>query len=60
MVDQMWFAGGMVYYGMSHVLRQALHQAAVSHGLDAEQVDHLPHGHVLLGHVTEARNVPLP
>ena len=45
--------------GVAHVFRQAFDQAAVGHGLDAEQVDHLPHGHVLLGHLADPRDVSL-
>ena len=43
----------------AHVFRQAFDQAAVGHGLDAEQVDHLPHRHVLFGYLTDPRHIAL-
>ena len=43
----------------AHVFRQAFDQAAVGHGLDAEQVDHLPHRHVLFGYLTDPWDIAL-
>lgn len=45
---------------VAHVLRQTFDQAAVSHGLDAQQVDDLPHGDVLSAHLAEPGDVALP
>jgi len=44
---------------LAYILWQAFDQGAVSHGLDAQQVDNLPHCHILLGHRTDPRNIAL-
>lgn len=43
----------------SYVLWEAFDQATVSHGLNAQQVDNLPRGHVLLRHLTDPRDIAL-
>lgn len=43
----------------SYILWEAFNQATVSHGLNAQQMDNLPHGHVLFRHMADPRDVAL-
>ncbi len=43
----------------TYILRQTLDQTAMSHGLNAQQMDNLPHCHVLFGHLTDAGDITL-
>lgn len=44
---------------VAYILWQTLYQATMSHGLNAQQVNHLPHCHIFFGHMTHTRNVSL-
>lgn len=47
-----------IYY-IAYILWEAFNQAAVSHGLNAQQVDNLPHGHLLFRHLAKPRDIAL-
>lgn len=44
---------------VAYILWQTLDQATMSHGLDAQQVNNLPHCHIFFGHMTDARDIAL-
>lgn len=44
---------------VAYILWQTLYQATMSHGLNAQQVNNLPHCHIFFGHMTDTRNVSL-
>lgn len=44
---------------VAYILWQTLDQATMSHGLDAQQVNNLPHCHVFFGHMTDTRDIAL-
>lgn len=44
---------------VAYILWQTLDQATMSHGLNAQQVNNLPHCHIFFGHMTDARDIAL-
>lgn len=43
----------------AYVLWQGFDQATMSHGLNAQQVDNLPHCHILFGQLTDPGDIAL-